>query len=97
MGADPKKPNITLGGPGSVLKRSLFHSDASSRFTRQEKTPSCSTRYRGLRTYCNRTAMGLIRAVTQWTKRLRRIIENRLNKRNFRTHQDGLDRAQAIS
>jgi hypothetical protein len=30
MGADPKKPNITLGSPGSVSKRSPFHSGASS-------------------------------------------------------------------
>jgi hypothetical protein len=35
--------------------------------------------------YCNRTATGLIRTGTQWTKRYRQIIENRLNKRNSRT------------
>jgi hypothetical protein len=44
-----------------------------------------------------RTATGLVRAGTQWTKRLRQIIENRLNERNFRTHQYELGRAQANS
>jgi hypothetical protein len=29
-------------------------------------------------TYCNRTATGLVRAGTQWTKPLRQTIENRL-------------------
>jgi hypothetical protein len=31
--------------------------------------------------YCNRTATGLIRTGTQWTNRLRQIIENRINRR----------------
>jgi hypothetical protein len=48
-------------------------------------------------TYCNRTATGLLRAGTQWTKRDRQIVENPINKRNFRTHQYGLERAQANS
>jgi len=47
--------------------------------------------------YCNRTATGLIRTGTQWTKRLHRIIENRINRRNFRTPQYGLERTQANS
>ena len=46
---------------------------------------------------CNRTATGLVRAGTQWTKQLRKIIENRLNKRDFRTQQDALERVQANS
>ncbi len=33
-----------------------------------------------------RTATGLIRTGTQWTKGSLQIIENRANKRNFRTH-----------
>ena len=32
------------------------------------------------------TATGLILTGTQWTKRHRQIIENRIDKRNFRTH-----------
>ncbi len=47
----------------------------------------------GPRMYCNR-------ASTRWytmDKVTPQIIENRLNKRNFRTHQDGLERAQANS
>ena len=47
--------------------------------------------------YCNRTATGLVHASTQWTKRDYQIVENRLNKRNFRTHQDGLERTQTNS
>jgi hypothetical protein len=39
----------------------------------------------------------LIRTGTQWTKRLRQIIEIRINKRDFRTHQYGLERVQANS
>jgi hypothetical protein len=39
----------------------------------------------------------LIRTGTQWTKRLCRIIENRLNTRDFRTPQDRLERVQANS
>ena len=50
--------------------------------------------YRGLPTH---TATGLVRTGTQWTKRHRQIIENPLNKRNFRTHQDELEREQANS
>ncbi len=44
-----------------------------------------------------RTATGLVRTGTQWTKGSLWIIENRLNKANYRTHQDGLERAQANS
>jgi hypothetical protein len=33
----------------------------------------------GVRAYCNRTATGLIRTGTQWTKRARQIIEIRIN------------------
>jgi hypothetical protein len=44
-----------------------------------------------------RTATGLVRAGTQWTKQLRQIIKIRLSKRNFRTHQDGLEHAPANS
>ncbi len=47
--------------------------------------------------YCNRTATGLVRTSTQWTKRRRQIIEKRINKPNFRTHKDGLERVQANS
>jgi hypothetical protein len=47
--------------------------------------------------YCNRTATGLIRTATQWTKRHPWIVENCLNKRYFRTHQDRLGRSQANS
>jgi hypothetical protein len=47
--------------------------------------------------YCNRTATGLVRTGTQWTKRLGQIIENRVNRRDNRTQQDGLERAQANS
>ena len=32
------------------------------------------------------TATGLVRAGTQWTKRLRLRTQNRLKERNFRTH-----------
>ena len=46
-------------------------------------TPSTSCRPR---MYCNRTATGLIHTGTQWTKRHRQIIENRIDKRNFRMH-----------
>ncbi len=44
-----------------------------------------------------RTATGLVQASTQWTSSLARSTENRLNKHNFRTHKDGLERAQANS
>jgi hypothetical protein len=44
-----------------------------------------------------RTATGLIRTSTEWTKRYRKILENRLNGRNNRTHWDGLEYAQANS
>jgi len=47
--------------------------------------------------YCNRTATGLIRTGTQWTNLPRQITQNRLNKRNSRTHQYGLERVQANS
>jgi hypothetical protein len=47
--------------------------------------------------YCNRTATGLIRAGTQRTQDWLSHTENRLNKRNFRTHQYGLERVQANS
>jgi len=48
-------------------------------------------------TYCNLSATGLVHAGTEWTKRLRQIVEYRLNRRNFRTHQYGLERTQANS
>ena len=44
------------------------------------------------RTYCNRTATGPIHAGTHWTKQHPQITQKRLNKRNSRTHQDGLER-----
>ena len=44
-----------------------------------------------------RTATWLVRTGTQWTKRLRQIIENPLNMPNFRTHKDELERLQANS
>jgi hypothetical protein len=47
--------------------------------------------------YCNRTATGLIRTGTHWTKQHAQIIENRLNKRDSRTHWDELERVQANS
>ena len=43
------------------------------------------------------TATELIRTGTEWTKRLHRIIENRIDKRIFRTHQYGLVCTQANS
>jgi hypothetical protein len=49
------------------------------------------------RTYCNPYCN---RADTRWytmDKTAPRIIGNRPNKRNFRTHQDALERAQANS
>ena len=52
-------------------------------------------RCRGLRTYCNRTATRLVRAGTQWTKRLSQIIENRLKEDNVRTYQVGFGRLVA--
>lgn len=47
--------------------------------------------------YCNRTATRPIHTGTQWTKRHPQTIENRLNKRDSRTHRHGLGRAQANS
>src|SRR5215207_4742177 len=44
-----------------------------------------------------RTATGLVQARTQWARRFLRSAENPLNKRNIRTHQYGLERAQANS
>ena len=44
-----------------------------------------------------RTATGLVRTGTEWTKTAPRIIESRLNKRGFRTQKDGLERVQANS
>ncbi len=43
------------------------------------------------------TATRLLQDSTQWTNRLASSTENRLNKRNFRTHETGLVRAQANS
>jgi hypothetical protein len=43
------------------------------------------------------TATGLVQATTQWTRSLGGGAENPIDKRNFRTHQDGLERAQANS
>jgi hypothetical protein len=43
------------------------------------------------------TATGLVQADTQWTNSLARSAENPLNKRDSRTHQDGLGRVQANS
>jgi hypothetical protein len=44
-----------------------------------------------------RTATGLVQASTQWTSSLARSAQNPIDKRNFRTHQDGLERVQANS
>ncbi len=42
-------------------------------------------------TYCNRTATGPVQAGTRWTKRYRKVPENRINKPDCRTCKDGLD------
>jgi hypothetical protein len=42
--------------------------------------------------YCNRTATGLVQASTQRTKVTSSIANTPLNKPNYRTHQDGLER-----
>jgi hypothetical protein len=47
-------------------------------------TPQTSPRARIAAHAC--TATGLIHTGTQWTKRHRQIIENRIDKRNFRMH-----------
>jgi hypothetical protein len=47
--------------------------------------------------YCNRTATGPVRIGMQRTHDWLRYAENRPNKRNSRTHQDGLEHAQANS
>ena len=44
-----------------------------------------------------RTATGLVQASTQWTRSLAGSAENPIDKRNFRTHQDALERTQANS
>jgi hypothetical protein len=44
-----------------------------------------------------RTATGLVEASTQWTRSLAGSAENPIDKRNFRTHQDGLVCTQANS
>ena len=43
------------------------------------------------------TATGLVQASTQWTSSLAGSAENPIDKRNFRTHQYRLERAQANS
>jgi hypothetical protein len=43
------------------------------------------------------TATGLVQATTQWTRSLGGGAENPIDKRNFRTHQYRLERAQANS
>jgi hypothetical protein len=53
--------------------------------------------YPALSEDCECTATGLLQASTQWTNRLARSTENRISKRNFRTHKDGLERTQANS
>jgi hypothetical protein len=44
-----------------------------------------------------RTATGLVQASTQWTRSLAGSAENPIDKRYFRTHQDGLERAKGNS
>jgi len=44
-----------------------------------------------------RTATGLVQATTQWTRSLGGGAENPIDKRNSRTHQDGLVCTQANS
>ena len=44
-----------------------------------------------------RTATRLLQDSTQWTNCLARSTENRISKRNFRTHQYRLERTQANS
>ena len=58
-------------------------------------TPQTSSRARIADHAC--TVTGLIRTGTQWTKGSRQITQNRLNKRNSRTHKNGLARLQANS
>jgi hypothetical protein len=54
-------------------------------------------RPRCAKAYCNRTATGLVHTGTQRTQEWLWHAENRLNKPNYRTKQDGLGRAQANS
>jgi hypothetical protein len=50
------------------------------------------------RMYCTtRSAIGLIHTGTQWTMGSLQITQNRLNKRNSRTHKNGLARLQTNS
>src|SRR5918998_3303328 len=42
--------------------------------------------------YCNRTATGLVQPSTQRTKVVPKIANNPINKPNYRTHQDALER-----
>ena len=44
-----------------------------------------------------RTATGLVQASTQWTRSLAGSAENPIDKRDYRTHQYRLERAQAHS
>jgi hypothetical protein len=60
-------------------------------------TPQSSPRGRIADHSCTatRSATGLMHTGTQWTTRHPRIVENRLNKRYFRTWHNALERTQA--
>jgi hypothetical protein len=45
--------------------------------------------------YCNRTATGLVQARMEQIRVFFEMAQNRINKPNFRTHQDGLERTQS--